>query len=114
MHLAAAGTVLVLALFSVGSIRHWRYDHRARAGLDRLFAQQISQLPRKPAIVFVRYTSRSPVHLAVVFNYPNLSVEPVWVVHDLGPRNADLLRIAPNRESYEFDEDQLVGKPILR
>ncbi|TMG81359.1 MAG: hypothetical protein E6H78_16950 [Betaproteobacteria bacterium] len=100
--------------FGVAGVRHWRHDHRARAGLDRLFADEIKRLPTKPAIVFIRYTPRSPVHLSEVFNYPDLNAEPVWVVHDLGPRNAELLRAAPNRASFEFDEDQLVGRPILR
>ena len=111
---AMALAFVVATAFGVAGVRHWRHDHRARAGLDRLFADEIKRLPTKPAIVFIRYTPRSPVHLSEVFNYPDLNAEPVWVVHDLGPRNAELLRAAPNRASFEFDEDQLVGRPILR
>ena len=70
--------------------------------------------PAKPAIVFIHYTPRSAQHISVVVNYPDLNAAPVWVVHDLGPRNAELRKLAPNRASFDFDEDQLVGVPLLR
>ncbi|HJQ20543.1 MAG TPA: glycosyltransferase family 39 protein [Gemmatimonadaceae bacterium] len=112
--LAAALATALLFVFGISNWTHWRGDHHARAGFDRLFAREIAKLPSKPAIVFIHYTPRSAQHISVVFNYPDLNAAPVWVVHDLGPRNAELRRLAPNRASYDFDEDQLVGVPLLR
>lgn len=109
----AFATVLVFA-FGIVNWHHWRGDHHARAGFDRLFARELQKLPAKPAIVFIHYTPRSAQHISVVFNSPDLNAAPVWVVHSLGPRNAELRKLAPNRASFDFDEDQLVGVPLLR
>ena len=99
---------LVVALFGAPLVRKWQLDHRLRARFDREFAAQLSRLPAKPAIVFVRYSPRVVQHIAEVFNYADLAAAPVWVVHDLGPRNADLRKLAPDRASFDFDEDDLI------
>lgn len=114
VRVAATLAAIVLVALGVQGVQHARVDHRVRASFDRLFRDQIARLPRKPAIVFIHYTPRSAQHISEVFNYPDLDSVPVWVVHDLGPRNAELRRMFPNRASYDFDEDQLVGKPLLR
>lgn len=114
LRVATTLAAIVLLAFGAQGVQHARVDHRVRASFDRLFADQIGKLPRKPAIVFIHYTPRSAQHISEVFNYPDLNAVPVWVVHDLGPRNAELRRMFPNRASYDFDEDQLVGKPLLR
>mgnify|MGYP001577240376 FL=1 len=111
---AARGTLaiatLVVALFAMPLVVQWRLDHRKRAAFDRFFAEQLRQLPSRHAIVFVRYSPRVAQHIAEVFNYADLASAPVWVVHDLGPRNADLRKLAPDRASFDFEEDQLVGR----
>lgn len=101
--------VAVVAAFAVPSVAEWRLDHRKRSAFDRRFANQLRLLPSRHAIVFVHYSPRVVQHIAVVFNYANLAAAPVWVVHDLGPRNADLRRLAPDRASFDFEEDQLVA-----
>jgi hypothetical protein len=107
---ARVGALVVggaLAVIALPTIDQWRNDHRERSALDRRFLTDVARLP-KPAIVFVRYTPRSPQHIAVVFNHPDLNEVPIWVVHDLGSRNDELRRLAPNRQSFDFEEDQLV------
>ena len=47
--------------------------------------------------------------MAVVYNFADLAKAPVWVVHDLGERNAELLRRAPGRTAQYFDEDKVLG-----
>jgi hypothetical protein len=114
MKVAAGLATILLVAFGAVNWVHWRAEHYARAGFDRLFAREIQKLPARPAIVFIHYTPRSDQHISVVFNYPDLNAAPVWVVHDLGPRNAELRRLAPNRASFDFDEDQLMDVPLLR
>jgi hypothetical protein len=97
---------VVLAAFAVPVVGTWRRDHRARSALDRQFARELQELPRR-SILFVRYSPRLKQHMAVVLNYADLDAAPVWVVHDLGARNEELKRKAPGRQTFEFDEDVL-------
>jgi len=105
--LAFAG--LAIAAFTPPSIEWWKRDHRGRSAFDRRFAESLKQLPT-PAIVFIRYSPRFAQHVAVVFNKADLAREPIWVVHDLGARNEDLRRLAPERASFDFEEEQLVSR----
>jgi len=105
----ALAMACVLVLFAVPIVGRWRRDHLERSRLDRSFAAAISRLPPH-SIVFVHYTPRSAEHISAVTNYPDLAAAPVWVVHDLGARNDQLKRLAPDRASFDFEEDQLVGR----
>jgi hypothetical protein len=106
MRAAALLTALVVAVLSIPNVAHWKQDSRTRSALERQFFAEIRKLPT-PSIVFVRYSPRFASHINVVLNRPDLTEAPVWVVHDLGPRNEELRRLAPNRQSFDFDEDQL-------
>jgi 4-amino-4-deoxy-L-arabinose transferase-like glycosyltransferase len=111
-HRARWGVVaalLVCVAIAIPVIRRWRQDHLARSALDRSFAAAVARLPRH-SIVFVRYTQRSREHISAVANHADLDAAPVWVVHDLGARNDDLRRLAPDRQSFDFEEDQLVRR----
>lgn len=99
----------VLIAFGIPSAERWRRDHRTRSALDRTFATHLQKLPRH-SIVFVKYSPRVVQHLSAVFNYPDLTAVPVWVVHDLGARNDELRKLAPDRASFDFEEDQLVSR----
>jgi hypothetical protein len=85
----------------------WRHSDR----FDAFFARQLLQVPPGKAIVFLRYAPDRPNHIAEVLNSPDLSAKRVWVVHDLGPRNRELERLAPDRATYVFEENQLVRQP---
>ena len=109
---ARAGTAfaaMLLLLIAIPTVQRWRRDHEARSALDRTFAERLEALPR-PSIVFIRYSPRLVQHMSVVFNYPELEKAPVWVVHDMGARNDELRRLAPDRASFDFEEDQLVSR----
>jgi hypothetical protein len=106
MRLGAAAVALVVATFSIPTVGHWKRDSRTRSALDRRFLAELDKLPA-PAIVFVKYSPRFASHIAVVYNHPDLAEVPVWVVHDLGARNDELRRLAPNRQSFDFEEEQL-------
>ena len=109
---ARAGTAFaaaLLVLIAVPGVQRWRRDHETRSALDRTFAARLETLPRH-SIVFIKYSPRLVQHMSVVFNYPDLNAAPVWVVHDLGARNDELRRLAPDRASFDFEEDQLVSR----
>jgi hypothetical protein len=67
----------------------------------------LSQLPKHPAVVFVHYAPRIGPRAAVVTNSPSLFDDPVWIVNDLGDRDAELMRYAGPRIPLAFDEDSL-------
>jgi hypothetical protein len=113
MRLGAVAAALVVAVFAIPTIDHWKRDSRTRSALDRRFLAEIKKLPA-PAIVFVKYSPRFASHIAVVFNHPELAEVPVWVVHDLGARNEELRRLAPNRQSFDFEEEQLAQEASRR
>jgi 4-amino-4-deoxy-L-arabinose transferase-like glycosyltransferase len=101
-------SLAVLALGGATHVQRSRAEHRFFESFDRKFLAALEQLPRRPAIVFVRDAQRFADHLAVLRTYPDLEAAPVWVVHDLGPRNEELKRVAPDRATYEFSEEQVV------
>jgi Dolichyl-phosphate-mannose-protein mannosyltransferase len=105
----AAIALAVLLLMTPPIAVKWRRDHATRSRLDRSFAAAIATLPQR-SIVFIHYTPRSAEHLSVVMNHADLAGAPIWVVHDLGARNEELKRLAPDRATFDFDEDQLVGR----
>lgn len=93
----------VVAAFAVPIVARARLDHRALSAYQTFFAAELQRLPSQHAIVFVRDSSRGGQHVTVVVNYVDLAAAPVWVVHDLGPRNEELRRSAPDRASFEFE-----------
>ena len=70
----------------------------------RAFRAAVRELPRTPNIVFVRYAERRSMHISLVANDGSLAESPSWIVHDRGDANGRLLRAAPTRAAYLFDE----------
>lgn len=106
----AVGVLAALvAVIGVFAARTWRSHHLGPEGseLHRQLAQIVPRLP-SPGILFVRYSPRIPFNPAVVKNSAHPEREPMWIVHDLGPRNAELLRLAPGRASHVLDIDRTV------
>lgn len=67
------------------------------------FAQKLSTIRSEKAIVFVREGLSPSPNRSLILNAPDLGRAPIWVVHDLGPRNKDLLRLAGCRSAYIYD-----------
>jgi hypothetical protein len=70
----------------------------------RIFREQVAQLPKKPNIVFVRYSPRRSMHIALVANRGMLSDAESWIVHDRGADDLRLYALANGRTAYVFDE----------
>jgi hypothetical protein len=64
------------------------------------------------AIVFVRYARNHNDGLSLVRNAPDVRSAPIWTVYDRGAENAQLLRLAPKRTPYLFDEAAWALKPL--
>ncbi len=102
----AAGAATALLALSVLSIETHRVINHNNNRYYRVFAEAMSALPNKPAIVFAFYDSTAKTHRAVVRNFAHLQAADVWIVHDLGARNRELMTLAPNRAVYRFDADR--------
>lgn len=101
--LVTTGAAALLLAVSVTSIERWRRENRDTNAFYRAFHAQAAALPSQPAILFVSYPKTRSRWVAVVRNHVNLEKAPVWIVHDLGARNAELTRLAPNRAVYHFE-----------
>ena len=74
------------------------------AAEPRLFASAVARLPKKPNIVFVRYSARRSMHIALVANRGMLSSADSWIVHDRGADDLRLHALARDRTAYVFNE----------
>jgi hypothetical protein len=80
-------------------------DTLAKISLEpRLFRERVSQLPKKPNIVFVRYSAQRSMHIALVANRGMLQDADSWIVHDRGADDLRLYALANGRTAYVFDE----------
>lgn len=70
----------------------------------RLFREEVARLPKKPNVVFVRYSPRRNMHIALVENRGMLRDAESWIVHDRGPDDLRLYAAAGGRTAYVFDE----------
>jgi hypothetical protein len=104
--LGASLVALVLCVFALPTLSQWRQQHKQSSSVTDAFAAAMKELPSRKSIVFIRYAQR-PHHLGLVANYPNLGNAPVWVVHDLGDRNKELLQLAEDRTAFVFDEEAM-------
>ena len=107
---AAVASVLVTTLLltnAPATFRYWRQRHVDTGSLARPFRAATRTLPAVPAIVFVRFAPTRSHYVNLVGHRADLRRAPVWVVHDLGPRNVELRRLAPGRATYLFDEYDL-------
>jgi hypothetical protein len=100
-------SVAVLGFLAATLVLHvleGRMHRQADSSATRAFLKKIESIPVSHAVVFVRYAPKTNVHRVFVANEPDLASARVWIVHDLGPKNARLLRSAPYRVPYLYDE----------
>jgi hypothetical protein len=117
---ATAGVLVVLTGYE---LQTWRGNHRRIAPAHMAFQQMIDKLPMHAAVIFVHYDGPpGDTHADVVENSARLSDEPVWIVNDLGPRDAELMTYARPRIPLAFYESSgkievdrtLVGLPSAK
>ena len=103
-----AGMSLCLTLFAAYfvtvAIAGVRDRDREAKRYERDFLLAIGELPARRAIVFVRYKPDHDPHLSLLYNEPDLENASRWIVYDRGAENWRLMRAAPDRQAFLFDE----------
>jgi hypothetical protein len=95
--------VLGLAVPDVFQLAMIRSSIRERMAYQAEFRRAVGSIPEK-AIVFVRYAPGHDVHRELISNDPDLHASRAWIVYDRGARDSDLMRSAPDRVPYLYDE----------
>ena len=80
---------------------------------QRTFLSALDQLPADKAIVFVRYGAEHNPHLSLLYNEPDLPAARRWIVYDRGPDNLRLMKAAPERAAFLFDESRNAIYPFV-
>ena len=100
------------ALLSVGllvpaAVINTAYEQRAawgRQAYTRDFERMADAAPGDRVVVFVRYRPDHPLQFSLVRNTPDPAAARVWVAYDRGADDLRLLRAAPGRVPYLYDE----------
>ncbi len=111
-HLAIALAMLVMIFPAIGDVSMVRTLRRNETLYHRNFQRLVGEIPDSRAIVFVRYRPNHTAHFSLVRNVPNLDKARVWVVYDRGADDARLLRLAPDRVPYLYDDARLAIVPL--
>jgi hypothetical protein len=70
----------------------------------RVFMRTVVKRFRVPSMVFVRYAPDHNVHRSFISNPADLGDARVWLVRDRGADDVRLIRLAPSREPFLYDE----------
>jgi hypothetical protein len=68
------------------------------------FRRTIAAIADRKSVVFVKYAAAHDVQRELVSNDPDLASSQAWIVYDRGPRNEELIRLAPGRVAYVCDD----------
>ena len=104
---AATATLVVCTLLIpmwLTSVPEGRNLLAARARQRVFFRAVTASLPGRRIMVFVKYSPTHDPNSTFIENDPDLARARIWTVHDRGPDDARLIRFAPGRTPYLFDE----------
>jgi hypothetical protein len=114
--LALAGMGALFVMLMAWPVSRAHVDWRHRFALSRryqdTFRALVAKIPDSKAIVFVRYAPDHFVHLSLIANGPEGPASRIWTVHDRGDDNQRLMRLAPDRTAYLYEE--LPGRVQMR
>lgn len=109
--LACALVVPVLGLLSVQESAVYR-GWRARRAADSHALTEVVRSGPGHAIYFVRYGALRSGRPGLIRNDPWLAEARDWIVYDLGARNDELRRLAPDRAAFLVDVDARSVTPL--
>ena len=106
----AAFALLVTLLLTVPMLRiemrFNRRQHLGNANFPARFALAVAQMPPR-SMLFVRHAKWHEGHWSLVVNDPDFAAARTWIAYDRGDSlNAELLRRAPERTAFLFDESR--------
>ncbi|MBL8958543.1 MAG: hypothetical protein JNJ98_01735 [Gemmatimonadetes bacterium] len=80
----------------------------------RQFDDAVRALPGDRLLVFVRYAPTHSFHQSLVRNSPFLRDARVWIAHDRGPLNRELILADTSRWPYLYEEIATPTEPLRR
>jgi hypothetical protein len=98
---------VLLGILAAYEMHDARWKRKRMAAWDVAFYNIVDRLPMHGAVIFVHYEPRLDPHSNIVANSPHLASDPVWVVNDLGARDAELMKHAGTRVPLAFYEDAM-------
>lgn len=101
----------VLALLSIQESTSYR-EWRARRAADSHALTEVVRSGPGHAIYFVRYGALRSGRPGLIRNDPWLADARDWIVYDLGGRNDELRRLAPDRAAFLVDVDGRTVTPL--
>lgn len=104
-------TALALMGLSYSDLESARSAKQDYSSPQTQFRLLVGSIPY-PAIVFVTYSPYHDIHRSLIWNEPDLPHARVWLVYDRGVENEKLMRLAPNRHAYLYDEANGALTPI--
>jgi len=109
--LAVLLVVPVLGWLSVGESASYR-EWRARRAADSHALTEMVRTGPGHAIYFIRYGVLRSGRPGLIRNDPWLAEARDWIVYDLGARNDELRRLAPDRAAFLVDVDARSVTPL--
>jgi hypothetical protein len=70
----------------------------------RNFRELLALAPGDKIMVFIHYGPNHSPHMALVTNAPDLAKARAWTVYDRGAEDLKLMRLAPHRTPYLYDD----------
>lgn len=70
----------------------------------REFEAAVAELPHQPAMVFVRYGPKHSPHRSLTVNRADWQHAPAWIVYEMGELSERLVKLAPERHPYIYDQ----------
>ncbi len=108
----APGAVLAVLLsaallfpYDTRMVDYVRTDKDESAAYHRDFRDLLRLAPGERIMVFIRYAPNHSPHHSLVTNEPDLAAARAWTVYDRGADNIRLIRLAPDRTPYLFDDE---------
>jgi hypothetical protein len=105
---AAAPLLGLLSMEESAGYRHWR----ARRAADSRALTEVVRAGPGHAIYFIRYGALRSGRPGLIRNDPWLDRARDWIVYDLGGRNDELRRLAPDRAAFLVDVDARRVTPL--
>ncbi|MBK5187429.1 MAG: glycosyltransferase family 39 protein [Gemmatimonadaceae bacterium] len=106
--LAVIVSALLLFPYSTRMVSYIRLNKQEGSAYHRNFRDLLRLVPGDHIMVFIRYAPNHSPHESLVTNEPDLAKARVWTVYDRGADNIRLIRLAPARTPYLFDDEHRV------
>lgn len=106
--IAVLVSATLLFPYNTRMVNYIRLNKAEGSAYHRDFRDLLKLVPGEHIMVFIRYAPNHSPHMSLVTNEPDLEAARVWTVYDRGLDNIRLIRLAPGRTPYLFDDEHRV------